>query len=79
MPWYTRKIADDIVGAITGTRGAAATEIAFISTRRGPREVALMNADGSNTRPATWWRREVRLSLPVVHVSGDQQPGHIIF
>jgi TolB protein len=53
MPHYARRIADDIVGAITGIRGASATEIAFISTRLGHREVALMDADGGNARPAT--------------------------
>lgn len=53
MPRYARRIADDIVGAITGTRGASATEIAFISTRTGGRQVALMDADGSNLRLAT--------------------------
>jgi TolB protein len=53
MTRHARRIADDIVGAITGTRGASATEIAFISTRVGHREVALMDADGGNARPAT--------------------------
>jgi len=48
-----QRVADDVVGAFTGTRGVAATEIAFISTRDGHREVYVMNADGSNVRPAT--------------------------
>jgi len=48
-----RRIADDIVAAITGTRGVSATEIAFISTRSGYREVMLMEADGGNARAAT--------------------------
>jgi len=46
-------IADDIVKAFTGTRGAADTEIAFLSTRSGHREVYVMDADGRNVRPAT--------------------------
>ena len=46
-------LADDIVKAFTGTRGAADTEIAFISTRTGHREVYVMDADGRNVRPAT--------------------------
>lgn len=46
-------LADDIVEAFTGTRGAADTEIAFISTRLGHREVFVMNADGRNARAAT--------------------------
>jgi len=52
-PRLARRVADAIVGAFTGTRGAAATEIAFISTRTGEREVFVMNADGSRPRPAT--------------------------
>lgn len=50
---HARRIADDVVGAITGTRGASATEIAFITTVRGHRDVALMDADGGNQREAT--------------------------
>ncbi len=46
-------LADDIVKAFTGNRGAADTEIAFISTRSGHREVYVMDADGRNARPAT--------------------------
>ena len=46
-------LADDIVKAFTGTRGAADTEIAFISTRTGHREVFVMDADGRNARAAT--------------------------
>lgn len=46
-------IADDVVGAITGRRGAASTEIVFVSTRKGHREIVLMDADGRNARGAT--------------------------
>ena len=46
-------VSDDIVKAFTGRRGAAATEIAFISTRSGNREVYVMDANGKNSRPAT--------------------------
>jgi TolB protein len=46
-------LSDDIVKAFTGKRGAAATEIAFISTRSGNREVYVMDASGGNSRPAT--------------------------
>lgn len=46
-------LADDTVKAFTGTRGAADTEVAFISTRSGHREVYVMDADGRNVRPAT--------------------------
>ncbi len=48
-----RRIADDIVGAFTGTPGVASTEITFISDRSGNPEVYVMDADGSNARAAT--------------------------
>jgi TolB protein len=48
-----RRIADDIVAAFVGVRGVSATEIAFVSTRRGGSEIHVMNADGSNARAAT--------------------------
>jgi TolB protein len=46
-------LADDVVKAFTGTRGAADSEIAFISTRTGHREIYVMDADGRNARGAT--------------------------
>ncbi len=46
-------LADDIVKAFTGRRGVADTEIAFISTRSGQREVYVMDANGENARAAT--------------------------
>ena len=46
-------VADSVVQAFTGARGAAATDIAFISTRTGRREVFVMDADGGNPRSAT--------------------------
>ncbi len=52
-PLLARLVADKIVEAFTGTSGSAATEIAFISTRTGEREVFVMNADGSRARAAT--------------------------
>jgi TolB protein len=48
-----RIIADETVEALTGTRGVAATEIAFISDRTGTRELYVMAADGREQRPAT--------------------------
>jgi len=48
-----RIIADEAVEALTGTRGVAATEIAFISDRTGTRELYVMAADGRDQRPAT--------------------------
>jgi TolB protein len=48
-----RRIADEAVGALTGLRGVASTEIAFISDRSGNRELYVMSADGRDERPAT--------------------------
>jgi TolB protein len=48
-----RIVADETVGALTGTRGVAATEIAFMSDRTGHRELYVMDADGRDQRPAT--------------------------
>lgn len=48
-----RRIADDIVGAFTGTPGVASTEFSFISDRSGQPEVFVMNADGSEARATT--------------------------
>ena len=48
-----RMIADDVVEAFTGSRGVADTEIAFVSTRGGSKEIFVMGADGSDARRAT--------------------------
>ena len=48
-----RIIADEAVEVLTGTRGVAGTEIAFISDRTGSRELYVMAADGREQRPAT--------------------------
>ena len=48
-----RRIADDVVEAFVGVRGVSATEIAFVSNRKGNAEVYVMGADGSNQRAAT--------------------------
>jgi len=48
-----RRIADDVVEAFLGVRGVSATEIAFVSKRRGNAEIFVMAADGSNQRAAT--------------------------
>ena len=53
LPKLGRMIADQVVEALTGTRGVSATEIAFISDRTGTRELFVMSADGRNQRPAT--------------------------
>jgi TolB protein len=48
-----RIIADEAVEVLTGKRGVAATEIAFISDRTGSRELYVTSADGRGQRPAT--------------------------
>jgi len=48
-----RRIADDVVEAFLGVRGVSATEIAFVSKRRGNAEIFVMAADGSHQRAAT--------------------------
>ena len=53
MPRMGLRIADRVVGSLTGTPGAAATEIAFVSTRRGGTEIFVMDALGENARSAT--------------------------
>jgi TolB protein len=52
-PRLARTVADAVVEAFTGTPGTSATEMAFLSTRTGEREIFVMNADGSNPRSAT--------------------------
>ncbi len=46
-------IADRVVASLTGTPGVSATEIAFVSTRRGAPEIFVMDADGERQRSAT--------------------------
>jgi TolB protein len=64
-----RRVADDIVGAFTGTPGSADTEITFISTRTGSTEVFVARADGHNARPAT--RSPSLKAFPQWYPSGE--------
>ncbi len=48
-----KAIADDVVAAFTGRPGVADTELAFVSTRGGSKEIYVMEADGQNVRAAT--------------------------
>ncbi len=48
-----KRIADDIVEFFTGKPGVSSTEIAFISTRSGNKEVYVVNVDGTRLRAAT--------------------------
>ncbi len=80
-----RIIADESVEALTGTRGVAATEIAFISDRTGQRELYVAAADGRDQRPATRsntlklapdWVPDGRAILYVAY--GALQPGFFL-
>jgi TolB protein len=48
-----RQMADDLVGAFTGTPGVASTELVFLSDRGGRTEVHVMEVDGSGARAVT--------------------------
>jgi TolB protein len=48
------KLSDDIVQAITSQRGIAQTKIAFVWTRGGVKELAVMDYDGHNARQLTY-------------------------
>jgi len=48
-----KRIADDIVEILTGTRGVASTELTFVSRRGGNPEIFVMDADGGRQRAAT--------------------------
>jgi TolB protein len=50
------KLTDEIVQAITGQRGIAQTKIAFVSTRNGAKELAVMDYDGYNAKQLTFDR-----------------------
>jgi TolB protein len=50
-----KSIADEIVEALTGVRGVADTEMAYVSSRPGTKEIWVMDANGDNQRAATRW------------------------
>lgn len=47
------KLTDDIVAKITGERGIAQTKIAFVLSRNGAKELAVMDYDGYGVRQLT--------------------------
>ena len=47
------RFADDIVQTLTGSRGIAATKIAFTGTRTGKKEIYTCDSDGSNLTQLT--------------------------
>ena len=52
--------ANDIIEALTGSKGIAGSRIAFVATRSGHKEVYTIDADGSNTVQQT---KDGRLSV----------------
>ncbi len=51
---FAHQFADEIVSRLSGgLPGIAGTQIAFISSRTGPKELWLMDYDGANQRPLT--------------------------
>jgi len=48
------KLADDIVQTVTGQRGIAQSQIAFVWTRGNVKELAVMDYDGHNPRQLTF-------------------------
>ncbi len=47
------RLSNDIVYALTGQEGIAFTQIAFVSQRRGDKEIYVMGYDGYDPRPVT--------------------------
>lgn len=68
-PRIGRAMADDVVAAFTGQPGVFDTEIAFVSTRSGAKEIYVMNVDGTGLRAATS-NRSIN-SFPDWSPSGD--------
>ncbi|ABL00916.1 WD-40 repeat-containing protein [Pelobacter propionicus DSM 2379] len=50
---FAHSFADEILLAMTGERGCFTTHIAFVSTRSGNKEIAIMDWDGHDTRQLT--------------------------
>lgn len=47
------RLSNDVVYALTGQQGIAFTQIAFVSQRRGDKEIYVMGYDGYDPRPVT--------------------------
>lgn len=50
---FSHSFADEILGAITGAKGAFTTKIAYVSTQTGNKEIYVMDWDGYNPLPLT--------------------------
>jgi TolB protein len=79
QPKYTRlsahKIADDIYEKLTGTRGAFATRVAYVSENRGARDYRLeiADADGEAVQVA------VRSNEPIISPSWSPDGGKVAY
>jgi TolB protein len=50
---FAHQFADEILSRISGLPGIASTQIAFVSSRNGTKEIWAMDYDGSNQHPLT--------------------------
>lgn len=50
---FAHQFADEILSRISGQPGIASTQIAFVSSRTGSKEIWVMDYDGSNQHPLT--------------------------
>ena len=50
---FAHQFADEILSKLTGQPGIASTQIAFVSSRTGSKEIWVMDYDGSNQHPLT--------------------------
>jgi TolB protein len=48
--WMIHRIADEIIGVITGVSGSSATQIAFTSFFKGNKEIYVVDQDGANPK-----------------------------
>jgi TolB protein len=55
-----RRLADEVVYRFTGRRGVSSTQIAFVSDRKGNKEIQVMESDGTRRRAVT---RNGRINL----------------
>ena len=50
---FAHQFADEIISRLSGLPGVASTQIAFVSSRTGTKEIWVMDYDGSNQHPLT--------------------------
>lgn len=64
------QFANDIVAALTGSRGIAGTRLAFVSNKTGHKEIYLVDVDGSNLTQLT---RDANISVaPSLSADGQR-------